>query len=199
VLGLEAIGRGRGQHLHLLAHPVAAAASVEVGGELEVDVAQVGDVGNGVGELCLTQGPPRPIGKAVRLIEAVAGDALNELVIGDGIAIAQDHGRHLGINNRGWNDPGLVPAYFDVLTGGMEDLDDVLVRHQCKEGGEIDALGQRVDDDRLIGARHLCDAEPWIIRALAQKLGVYGHEGMVRHARTGVREAGGGRNRLHGR
>ena len=148
VLGLEAIGRGRGQHLHLLAHPVAAAALVEIGGELEVDVAQVGDVGDRVGELRLAQRPPRPIGEAVRLVEAVAGDALHELVIGDGIAVAQHHGGDLGIDDGARDDAGLVPAYLDVLPGGMEHLDDVLVRHQREEGSEVDAVGERVDDHR---------------------------------------------------
>jgi hypothetical protein len=53
VLGLEAIGLGGGQHLHLLAHPFAAAALFQIGGELEVDVAQMRDVGDRVGELRL--------------------------------------------------------------------------------------------------------------------------------------------------
>src|SRR4029079_2996692 len=79
------------------------------------------------------------------------------------------------------------------------DLDDVLVRHQRKERSEIDALGERVDDDRFVAAGHLCHAEPGIISALAQKLGVYGDEGMARHARTRVGKVCGGRNRLHGR
>ena len=71
--------------------------------------------------------------------------------------------------------------------------------HQREERGEIHALGERVDDDRLIGAGHLRHAEPGIISALAQKLGVYGDEGVARHARTRVGKVCGGRNRLHGR
>ena len=45
----------------------------------------------------------------------------------------------------------------------------------------------------------ICAAQTGMIRALARKLGVYGHEGMVRHARTRVGEVGGGRDRLDAR
>ncbi len=81
MLGLEAIGVGGGEDPHLLLHPVAAAAPLEIGGELEIDIAQMGDVGDGIGELRLAQRPPRPVGKAVRLVEIIAGDALHQLVI----------------------------------------------------------------------------------------------------------------------
>ncbi len=198
MLGLEAIGAGRGQYLHLLAHPVAAPALVEIGGELEIDVAQMGHVGDGVGELRLAQRPPRPVGEAMRLVEIVAGDARHQLVIGDGIAIAQNHGCDLGIDDGAGDDAGLVPADFNVLAGGMENLDHFFVRHQGEEGGEVHALGQRIDDERFVRACHLRDAELRIVGALAQEFGVDRHEWMLRHASAGVREILGRHDRLHG-
>ncbi len=133
----------------------------------------------------------------MRLVEVVAGDALHELIIGDGIAVAQHHGRNLGVDDRGGDDAGLMPADFDVLAGGMEHLDHVRVRHQREEGSEIDAAGERIDDHRLVEARHLRDAKLWVIGALAQELRIDRHEGVPRHARAGVREFLGRRDRLH--
>jgi hypothetical protein len=92
-----------------------------------------------------------------------------------------------------------VPADFDILTGGVEDLGDVLVGHQGKKGSEIDTVGERVDDDCLFRARHLRYAEPGVVGAFAQKFGVDRHERMLGHARASVCESFGGRNRLHER
>ena len=98
----------RGQDLHLLADPVAAAALLEVGIERGEDVAQMGDVGHRVMNLLLGQRPARPVGEAVGLVGPVAGDALDQLVVGDGVAIAEHHGRDLGIEDRMRNDAGAM-------------------------------------------------------------------------------------------
>ena len=58
----------------------------------------------------------------------------------------------------------------------------LLVAHQRKEWGEIDACAECIDDDRFVRARHLGDAQLGIIGAFAQEFGVDGHEGMARHA-----------------
>ena len=44
-----------------------------------------------------------------------------------------------------------VPDDFDVLPGGVENLDDLLVRHQVEKRRKVDAVSQRVDDDGLVG------------------------------------------------
>ena len=67
------------------------------------------------------------------LVRAVAGDALDQLVIGDAVAIAEHHGRHLGVEDRVRNGAGLVPDDFDVLAGGVKNLQHRLVAHQIEE------------------------------------------------------------------
>ena len=57
--------------------------------------------------------------------------------------------------------------------------------------------GQRVDDDGLLGARHLRHAELRVIGALAQELGIDRHEGLACHPRASLRELLGRRDRLH--
>ncbi len=79
--------------MHLLLHPVGAAAAGQVVDERVIDVAQMRYVGDGVRELGVGQRPPRPIGEAVRFVERVPGNALHKLVIGDGVAVAEHHGR----------------------------------------------------------------------------------------------------------
>ena len=179
MLGLRAVGLDRGQHLHFLAHPVGAALLVEVGGKLDVDIAQVRDVGDRVAELRRRERTPRPVGEAVRLVEVVAGDAGDKLVVGDRITIAQDHGGDLGVDERGRNHVRPMPADFDVLPGGMEDLDHVGVGHQFEERRQVDALGERIDHDGLFGRGQLRHAQDRVIGRFALKFGVDRHEGVT--------------------
>ena len=74
----------------------------------------------------------------------------------------------------------------------MKNLDDAFVRHQCKKRGEIDAIGQGIDDHRFLRRRHLRHAQQRVISGLAQEFGIDGDEGMLRHARANRREVIGG-------
>ena len=129
----------------------------------------------------------------------MAGDALDQLVVGDGIAIAEHHGRDLGVEDRVRNDPGLMPDDFDVLARGVEDLQHLLVGHQLEERLEVDALGQRIDHDRFLGARHLHDAEQGIIGRLAQEFGIDGDDRVLGEAGANSGEFRGGGNQIHER
>ena len=55
---------------------------------------------------------------------------------------------------------------------------------------QVDAVGQRVDHDSLVRARHLHHAEQGIIGGLAQELGVDGDDRMLGEARASLREFG---------
>ena len=180
VFGLEAISAGRGESPHLLLHPVAATAPIEIGGELEVDIAQMGYVGNRIGKLRSAQWPSRPVGEAMRFVEAVAGDPLHQLVVGNRVAVAQHHGSDLRVDDGSRDDAGLVPADLDVLAPGMKDLDNSIVRHQVEKRTKLDAFGKRIDDHRLIRARHLGDTELGIIGAFPQEFGIDRHEAVAR-------------------
>jgi hypothetical protein len=52
----------------------------------------------------------------------------------------------------------------------MEHLADVLVGEEPPERLEIEALGERIDDRRAIGARHLDEAEDRPVGGLAHEL-----------------------------
>jgi len=52
-----------------------------------------------------------------------------------------------------------VPDDLDILAGGVKDLEDALVRHQLVEGFQVEAIGQRVDHDGLVGAGDLRHAQ----------------------------------------
>ena len=129
--------------------------------------------------------PAGPVGEAVRLVEQVAGDALHQLVVGDGIAVAQHHGGDLGVEQRVRNRLGPVPDDFDVLARGVEHLEHALVRHQFEERREVDAGRQRVDHHGFVGARHLRHAEQRVIGGFAQKFGIDGDERVLLQALAG--------------
>ena len=62
----------------------------------------------------------------------------------------------------------------------------LLVRHQVEQRGEIDAGGERVDDDGFVGRGHLRHAEQRVIGGFAQEFGVDRDERMLRHARANL-------------
>ena len=143
------------------------------------------------------QWPARPVGEAVGLVRAVAGDALDQLVVGDAVAIAEHHGGHLRVEDRVRNGAGLVPDDLDVLPGGMKHLQDLLVGHQLEEGFQVDAGRQRVDHDGLVRARHLHDAEQGVVGRLPQEFGVDGDDGVGGEAAAGGRQFRSGGNQIH--
>ena len=147
--------------------------------------------------LLFGQRPARPVGEAVGLVRPVAGDALDQLVIGDAVAIAEHHGGHLGVEDRMRNGVGLVPDDLDVLPGGMEHLQHLLVAHQLEERLQVDAGGQRIDHDGLLGARHLHDAEQGIVGRLPQEFGIDGDDGVAGEAVAGGGQFRGGGNQIH--
>src|SRR5262249_53243549 len=99
------------------------------------------DIGQRVGNLRLAERSARPVGKPVRLVQRVARYALHQLVVGDRVAIAENHGGNLRVDD--WMGDLLrqVPDNFNVLASGVEYLDDLFVRHQLEKGGEIDIVG----------------------------------------------------------
>ncbi len=176
---MDVVCLGRGEDLHLLADPFAAASLFEVGIEGCEDIAQVGDIGDRVLDLILGQWTLRPVRKAVGLVGAVARDPLHQLVIGDRVSVAEHHGGDLGVEHRMRHDIGAMPDDFDVLPRRVEDLEDLFVAHQFEEGRQVDAFGQGIDHDSFLRARHLDDAEQRVIGRLAQKLGVDGDDGVL--------------------
>src|SRR5690606_8529769 len=70
------------------------------------------------------------------------------------------------------------------LAGGVEHLEDALVRHQVQHGGEVEARRQRIHRDRLFGPRELDEAELRPVGAVAHEFGVDGDVG--RSALTGA-------------
>src|ERR1700752_2338924 len=79
----------------------------------------------------------------------------------------------------------------------MEYLQHLLIGHQLEKRLQIDAGGQRVDDDSLLGACHLEHAEQGIIGGFPQKLGVHGDDRMSGEAVAGGCELRGGANHVH--
>jgi hypothetical protein len=121
----------------------------------------------------------------------------HQLVVRDRVAVAEHHGGDLRVHQRRRDEAGRVPADFDVLAGGVKNLQNLLVRHQAEERREIDPFCQRIDHDRLLGRGELRHAEDRVVGRLALELGIDRHEGVTREPFAGFSEFLGLGNRLH--
>ena len=57
----------------------------------------------------------------------------------------------MGVDDRVGDLLRQIPDDFDILPGGMENLGDLLVRHQVEKRRKVDAVSQGVNDDGLVG------------------------------------------------
>ena len=174
--GLRVVGRAGGEDLHLLVQPMGAVLALELDLQMLVDVDQMRHVGQRIDELLFRQRAMPPVGEARRLVELRAGDLLHQLVVGDAVAEAADHGRDLRVEDRMRDQPAEMEDDLDVLPRGMEDLDDGLVGHQREERLQVDVGRQRIDQRGHAGRRHLDQAELRPEGGFADELGVDGDE-----------------------
>ena len=190
VLGRHLVGLARGQHAHLLGDPTVAPRLGQLAGELAAHVAQMGDVGERVGQLALGERAARPVGEARRLVEPHLGDAHDELIVRDLVAIAQHHRRDLRVEQGRGHHATQLHHDLHVLPRGVEDLHHSLVRHQVPEGLHVEPVGERIDDGRASLRGDLDEAELGVVGRLAQELGVHRHEGRVDHLRAELGQGG---------
>ena len=86
---------------------------------------------------------------------------------------------------------------LEVLARRMKDLQDLGIGHQLVERAKVDAFRQRVDRRRVVGARHLGQAELGPVGALTHELGVDGDEFGVGQGLAERREVVGRGNEFH--
>ena len=83
---------------------------------------------------------------------------VDELAVRHLIAVPAHHRRDLSVEQRRRQDAGELPEDFQVLAGGVEDLDDGLVGHQPEQRLQVEAFGEGVDGERLLVGGELNDA-----------------------------------------
>ena len=117
-----------------------------------------------------------PVGEARGLVEPRAGDALHQLVVGDAVAEAADHRRHLCVEHRMRHEIAEMDDDFDVLARRVKDLDHRFIGHQPEERFQVDVRRQRIDQRGHAGRRHLDQAEDRPEGRFADEFGVDGDE-----------------------
>jgi hypothetical protein len=193
------VGLGRGQHAHLLVEPLAPVRGQELAGEHLVDLHEMGDVGERVGQLRVGERPARPVGEARGLVDLGLRHVVDELLVGNRIAVAADHGGHLGVEERLRQQAAEQPDDLEVLPGGVEHLHHALVGHQGEERREVEVGRERIDEHaRPVRPRHLDEAEFRIVGGLAHELRIDGDEGMRGETVAGLGEGVRGRDQVHG-
>ena len=146
ILRREGEARRIGKPLHLLVEPGAAPGLLQLLDHAREDGRKMGDVGDRIIDLPLVERAAAPVGEARALVEAVPEQALDQVRIADLLAMPERHGRDLRVEQRVGDLAGEIVDDLEVLSAGVEDLENVLVVHeQVEQRLEIDALGLRVD------------------------------------------------------
>src|SRR4029453_7469312 len=109
--------------------------------EIEIDVAQMRHVGKRVIQLLFRKRPAAPVSEARRLVDLDALGAVDELIVGDGIAEAANHRGNLRVEDRMRDEAAAVVDNLDILARGMEDFENGRIGHQLEEWLEVETLG----------------------------------------------------------
>src|SRR5260221_6615371 len=133
----------------------------------------------------------------MRFVEVVTSNALDQLVVGYGIAVAEHHSGNLRVDDRVRNRLGHIPDDFYVLARSVKYFDHALVLHQGKKWSEIDPIRERVDDHSLLGRRHLRYAQQWIVGGFTQEFSIDDDVGVLCHPRANSREVTGCGYQIH--
>jgi len=180
ILGQCLVGAGIEQRRHFLVEPVRAPRVLEHFLQARVDLTEVRHISERVVKLLLAERPAAPVRETRGFVEILAADALDEIDVADAVAEAAHHGGHLRVEHRRGQRAGLHVHDFEILTRGVEDFHHLAVGHELPEGGEIQALGEGIDDRLCIGAGKLDEAQLGPEGLLAHELGVDGDIGAPR-------------------
>ena len=169
----DLVVRRIGELRHFLGQPVATAGRPQPRRQLAVDGQQVGDIGDGVFRLARRQRPQRPVGEARTLVDARLGQLADQRLVGDLVAEAAHHRRHLRIEHRLRQHAAHQPVEdLQILAGGMKHLQNLRCLHHPEQRREIHAGGQRINRHRLIATRNLHETELRPVGALAHEFGI---------------------------
>ena len=157
---------------HFLADPIEPPEGFQIVSHLEIRVAQMGHVPEGVDQLLLAEGTAGPVGELAGLVDLALQDTLNEIVIGNRITEAERHGGDLRIEDRAGRVADQPVEDFDILTGGMKHFYPVVGGDQVQEGADVQIVRQGVDQAFHAGGGGLHEAEFRPICRLPVKLGV---------------------------
>jgi len=165
--------------------------------QLHIDVAQMGDVGEGIEPLLFAERPVRPVGEARGFVEIDPGHRAHEVVVGDAVAEAADGGGDLRVEDVAGDAAGELDEDFDVLPRRMKDLHHLGVAEEVEEGLQADAVGEGIDQDRFLGGGGLQQAEFRPVGGFAQEFGIDRDEIEFAGALAELRERVGRGGQLH--
>ena len=136
----------------------------------------MGDISQRIDQLLFRQGTVAPVGEARRLVELHAGQAVDELVVGNRVAKTTHHGGHLRVEDRVRDQPAQMEDDFDILPRRMENLHDIGVGHQFEKRLQADARCARINQHLKVGAGDLDQAQFRPEGGFAEKLRINRHE-----------------------
>ena len=160
-------------HGELLVEPRVPPGALQLRRELLVDDAQVTDVRERVAQLEFGQRPARPVGEALRLVDAPARELRHQRLVADRFAEAAHHRGDLSVEEGVRHTAGERQQHFDILPRRVKDLEDRRTNQKVVQRREVDPARERIHGDRLaLGRADLHQAQLGAISALAHELGI---------------------------
>ncbi len=160
------------------ADPGHAVGFVDLADEAFVDLGEVEDIFDGVADLVVGERSAEPVGEGLSFGDAFVEQHLDQAEEAQGVAIADEAGGELDVEDVVGEESGRAEADLEVFLAGVDDGDDVGVGDEFPEGGDID-VGDGVDEDDLAVAADLDEAEGGVIGFVADEFGIEGEEAGV--------------------
>ncbi len=190
---MHVIGFGRFQDRHFLGYPGRAAFLLQLFLQAQIDVAQMGDIGQRIFQLLLGQRAAAPVGKAGGFVDLHILGALHELVIGNRVAEATDHGRNLRVEDRVRDQLAKMIDDFQILTRAWKTLTTFVSAISSKKGARSRPLasGSTITSRSglAIWIRHSSGR-----RSSRAGIRIDSHEFGFCEGAAGIRKGGGGLN-----
>ena len=155
--------------------PCSAAEFLETGAHRAPDAGQVAHIVEGVGDLLGIEGAGRPVGQGLGLGQVHVAEVLNKGAVADLIAVGNERGGHLRVEDGAGKGAAPLLEHFHVLRTGVEDLGDGGVLEKSHQGLHI-LHAEGIDRYLLVVGAKLHEAQTRPIGLLAQELGVDGQD-----------------------
>ncbi len=159
--------------------PFGASGSFEFFRENFIDLPQMRHVGERIFQLASGQRAPAPVREASRLVDIRLCKLANERFIGRRLAKTADHRRDLRIKKRGWNHSAKMVENFNVLSRGVENLDDSRIGEKPVKGREINSRRQRVNNRLRVRSGRLNQTQLGPVRLIPHEFGIDGGVGTL--------------------
>ena len=144
--------------------------------QLRIHLGKIDDVIKRIADLARAQRAPRPVGETRALVDVLFQNSAHQPVIADLVAMAQHHGRDLGIEKRQRQLSHFLEEDLEILIRRVKHLGDGFIGHEIPQRLQVDPRCQRVDRRRMGAVADLDQAQLRVVGLLAHEFGIHREE-----------------------